>query len=127
MALKKFVMLMVMMTVTSLVYIQMHVNIYSLAYDGKQKEKEINEIVDMKSAIIYNIAKLKSAQHLGVEVLKDQSDIVFSGAEQIVRVEVSRWDFESNEAPSQDLYNRQPSFLASLFALRSEAEAHPIR
>jgi hypothetical protein len=127
MALKKFVMLMVMITVTSLVYIQMHVNIYSLAYDGKQKEKEIFKIVDMNSYIIYNIAKLKSAQHLGVEILKDQSDIVFSGSEQIVRVEVSRFDFESNEGPSQDLYSPQPSFLASLFALRSEAEAHPIR
>lgn len=126
MPLKKFVTLIVIITVMSLVYIQMHVNIYSLAYDGKLKEKEIFKLVDMNSYVVYSIAKLKSAQHLGLELLKDQSDIVFSGIDEIVRVEVSRFDFEENETPSQDLHHRQSSFLASIFSLRSEAEAHPI-
>ncbi len=127
MTLKKFFVFISIATMTCLIYIQMHVNIYSLAYEGKQKEKEIFKLVDTNSYVVYHIAKLKSAHHLGFELLTDQSDIIFSGNDQIVRIEVPGSSSGETLASSSRSHRGPINFLAGIFSLRAEAEAHPIR
>ena len=126
MNLKKFLMVTLFATVLSLFYIQMQVQIYGLAYDGKAREKEIFTLVDDNGHVSYNIAKLKSANHLGLSLLVEDGDIDFAGSEDIVQIEAPA------PVAEDQLASRHPRFgpfqrVASLFALKSVAEAKPIR
>lgn len=71
-------------TVTSLIYIHMQMQIVELAYKGKDKEKHVHELMDHNGALANQILTLKSADHLGREVLGRDGGLGFMGHERVV-------------------------------------------
>ncbi len=107
MRLSKCLMCMGMLTVISLVYIQLQVQIFDLAYRGKNKEQEIRRLVDANGNVLQNISHLKSANYLGVKLLTDDSKMRFSGRDNIVELKVSDKGLNDEQAANAPL-KRQP-------------------
>ena len=127
MRLKKFFLAIFLMTIMALFYTQMQFNIYALAYNGKEKEKEVFKLVDENSYVAYNIAKLKSVNRLGLELLTDQTDIAFLDNENIIQLKTPASLSTETRIASAAAPKSKLSLLASIFSLKSEAEARPIR
>ncbi|MDP8265997.1 MAG: hypothetical protein P9M07_03525 [Candidatus Aceula meridiana] len=126
MRLRKFFFVIFAMTIMALIYTQMQFNIYALAYNGKEKENEVFKLADENSYVAYNVAKLKSANSLGLELLTEQEDVDFLDNENIVRLETPA--SLSTEAQVASVAPKlRWNLLASIFSLKSEAEARPIR
>ena len=124
---KKFLTVILCVTAVALVYIQMQVKIYDLAYQGKNREKEIFKLIDDSGHVTYNIAKLKSSSSLGERFLAKNSDIDFLDSQHIVQLKVPT-QLAVNKFPTRDsVFKRTAGLLASVFSLKSVAEAKPIR
>jgi len=71
-------------TVTSLIYIHMQMQIVELAYKGKDKERHVHELMDHNGALTNEILTLKSADHLGREVLGKDEGMGFMGHDRVM-------------------------------------------
>lgn len=128
MSLKKFFILSVVITVFALVYIQMQVTIYDLAYQGKTREDKVTKLVDSNTNRALNIAKLKSAQSLGDWFFLKNADSDFVNQKYIVQVKASAQDMRKISPAAKPKSTLNPvSLLARVFSLKSIAEAEPIR
>ena len=90
-----------MMTVTllSLIYIHMQMNIIALAYDGKKKEQEIISLSERNGVLAYEILSLKSASKLGEKVLGNQSSLKFCDTTNVIQLVTAKpSDAGSSEA-----------------------------
>ena len=125
MKLPKCLLCIIFCTIVALVYIQMQVQIYDLAYQGKNKQKAIQQLKDENSDVIYDICTLKSANHLGVKLLSENSGMQFLDDTRIVLVETPQEVVQSDTLALSS--NRRPGFLASIFSLKSQAEARTIK
>lgn len=106
----------------SLLYIQLQVQIFDLAYQGKSRELEMQRLSDENTAILYNISTLKSANHLGEKVLSQDSGMKFLDDEHVVKLMTPVHHPENlNLVANPD----KKSFFADLFSLKSQAEAGP--
>jgi hypothetical protein len=124
MRLSKTIQVMAMFTAMSLIYTHLQMKIYDLAYQGKQKEKEVNEIFGNNSMVAYEIMKLKSSQHLGVTFLAENPSLKFSDEAKVVQLVAA--DSVGESQPTTTLsQTRVAQSLLSLLSLRSEAEARP--
>lgn len=123
MKLTQFLKGMGMITILSVIYINLQVQIYDFAYQARKKEKDIRRLVDHNGNMTYNISKLKSANHLGVKLLAQNSNMQFLDNSNIVKLETHV--SSKNERPSVAAENieKKPNVLASIFYLRSQAEA----
>ena len=123
MKLTQFLKGMGMITVLSVIYINLQVQIYDFAYQAKKEEKDMRLLVDRNGAMIYNILKLKSANHLGVKLLAQNSNMQFMDSNNVVKLETYiPWENEQRPAAAQNI-EKKPNVLASIFSLRSQAEA----
>lgn len=125
MRLGKFLKFIGAFTFLALIYIHLQMQIIDLAYQGKYKEKQINKLVEQKGNLTYSILTLKSASHLGNELLKEKSGMRFAAPEQVVRIFTSKevqWEKVSRKN-SQPAKNAQP--LLSLLSFGTQAEAKP--
>lgn len=86
MRLSKFIKFMLLVTVLSLIYIHMQMQIFDLAYKGKRKEKKIINLSENNNMLTYNILQLKSACHLGLNLLEENSGLQFSDNNSIVHL-----------------------------------------
>ena len=127
MKLSKFLMLMLFFTTVALVYIQMQVQIFDLAYQGMNKEKQIQKLIDDKSDVMYNICKLKSVNNLGVKLLQEDSDRQFLDRTDIVRIQSPEVETATPQIALSEQPGRRPNFFSSIFSLRSQAEARTIK
>ena len=71
-------------TFIALVYIHMQMKIIHLAYQGKTKEQTIRHLRDANGYLTYDILSLKSANHLGVRMLSDDSKMEFIDSSDIM-------------------------------------------
>lgn len=129
MKLKKFFLIVFATTCIALIYTQMQFNIYALAYHGKEREQKIIKLIDENSYTQYNIAKLKSANHLGFTIFTDQDEIGFLGSDQIVYLrapEILEQEMPTRIA-SMTLPQRGIKFISRVFSLRAIAEARQIQ
>ena len=125
MRLPKFVVIMLFLTIVSLVYIHLQVQIVDFAYRGKQREMQLQTLRDNHDAIAYQICRLKSANHLGVTLLAEDSKMHFVDARNVVTLAAHAQGDEyfasSGQAPKrQNVFGR-------IFSLRTQAEAGSIR
>lgn len=125
MKLPKCLLCIIFCTVVALVYIQLQVQIYDLAYRGKNKQEQIQQLKDENSDVIYHICTLKSANHLGVKVLTENSGMQFLDDTRIVLVESPQEPVSAQTLALSS--NRRLGFLASIFSLKSQAEARTIK
>ncbi len=84
MSLKVWLKIMSFATVTALIYIHMQMQIVELAYKGKDKEKRVHELMDNNGALTHQILTLKSANHLGQELLGKEEGLQFMGHDKVM-------------------------------------------
>lgn len=119
----KFLKGMAIVTIFSVIYINLQVQIYDFAYQAKKKEKDIRRLVDHNGNVTYNILKLKSANHLGVKLLAENSNMQFMDSSNVVNLE-TRIPLKSEGHPvAAPKTQKKTNVLASIFSLRSQAEA----
>lgn len=87
MRLSTFFKFMVFVTMLSLIYINLQMQIYDLAYQGKQKEGQIIKISEENGNVTYNILRIKSSNNLGTYLLDERSDMRFLDDSKIVELE----------------------------------------
>ena len=75
---------MLFLTFMALIYINMQMQIFSLGYEGKHRQKRIQELTEDNGAIIHYILALKSADHLGNELLNRNPDLRFMDRQNIL-------------------------------------------
>ena len=84
MSLKAWVKLMSFVTVIALIYLHMQMQIFDLAYKGKDKELRVHELRDRGGFLTHQIITLKSANHLGNQLLEKDSNLQFMSNEHIM-------------------------------------------
>ncbi len=89
MRLIKFIKCMSLLTVLTLVYINMQMQIFDLAYRGKQKEMVLNDLSEQNGTIAYEILKMKSAHNLGASLLTEGSGLRFRDDASVIRMAVT--------------------------------------
>ena len=127
MKLSKFIMIILFCTIISLIYIQLQIQIFELAYQGKNKEEQLQKIIDVNDRVTYNILTLKSADHLGIKLLKENSKLQFLDQEYIVRLETPSQFLEDEVLVKSADSEKNTNIFLSLFSLKSKAEASAIK
>lgn len=106
------------MTLLSLVYIHMQMQTIHMAYRGKQKQKEIHQVIESNGNLQYAILNLKSSSHLGGALLTEKSKMQFADASHIVQV-----SFYPEASREETALPRQANSLLNLLSFATEAEA----
>jgi cell division protein FtsL len=81
-------------TIIALLYIHMQMKIFELAYNGKDKERMIHELNDSNGALSHQILTLKSANHLGNQLLEHDNSLQFMDNERVMRITASAGDMQ---------------------------------
>ncbi len=126
MRLPKFILLVAFITLTCVIYVQLQVQIFELAYNGKKKETAFKELLDRKNTLMYNIYSLESAQNVGTTLLSRDVSLQFSDKSQIAKIDLPVQLAGSFEEIAKS-ENKKLSFLGNFFSLKSEAQARPIK
>ncbi len=128
MSLRKFFVLCLTVTIFSLIYIQMQVTIYDLAYQAKQREDQAMKLADNNTHATVSIARLKSAQNLGTYFFDGNGDVDFASRGNIIDVQATPAELvKADRAVSTTIVKRASSLLDKVFGFRSIAEAKPTR
>lgn len=123
MKLSKFLTIMGFLTVLALAYIHMQMGIIDLAYQGNKKEQQIKKLVEENGSAMYKILMLKSANHLGVALLNEGSDMQFADNNDIVQITVSEEFLTEHQQDRQPKLAKRTNPLLSLLSFGVEAEA----
>lgn len=126
MRLFKFFKILVAVTVVSIVYIHMQMQIFDLAYQGKTREKQIHRLTDTNGTITSDILTLKSANHLGDKFLADDTSMRFADQTRIVRLETPQPLGAESRLASVNPVRESLSFLGNFLSLTPRAEAQPL-
>lgn len=115
---------MIMVTIISLLYVQMQVVIFQSAYAANDKESQLRDLLDTKTVLVYNIDRLESAQNIGNKMLCSKAELQFTAEEQISSLKLpaqlaKSWNANSAAQQRRPRYN----LVALLFNLGSQAEA----
>lgn len=89
MKLMKSIKVMVILTGLALIYVYMQMEVISLAYEGKRRERQIIELNESNGLLAYKILQLKSANHLGDNLLKESSLLHFQDQRSVVQLVTS--------------------------------------
>lgn len=128
MKLSKFLVIVIFATIVSLIYIQLQVQIFDLAYRGKEKERRIHQLLDDKGDAMHSIYTLKSANHLGVKLLAGEPSMQFLDKDHIVLLKTSGGFSHNEHSPTlKPELAKRSNFLVNIFSLKAQAEARPIR
>jgi len=84
MSLKVWVKLLFFVTFIALIYIHMQMKIYDLAYQGKDRESHMHALRDHNGLLTHQILTLKSANHLGNQLLEKNSILQFMSNEHVM-------------------------------------------
>jgi uncharacterized membrane protein len=122
MRLSKFLQAISLFTILAFIYTHMQMQIFDLAYQGKKKEKEAIELMEYNAMVTYDILRLKSADHLGVKLLSQNSLLHFRDNNNVVQLVTSEPVGGARSAVSTPAV-KKTNFLLSLLSLRSQAEA----
>lgn len=88
------------LTVLALMYIHMQMQIIDLAYQGKDRETEIRQLLEENGNETYTILNLKSANHIGNKMLTEDSDLHFVDPVDVIQVSL---DDESDSTESEHI------------------------
>jgi len=113
---------MAIITTLALIYIHMQMQIFALAYQGKNREKQITKLKEMNGLLTYNILELKSSNHLGVKLLAENSKLKFRDSASVVELVTTQPVSEADEVRVVKV-KKAPNPLLSFLSLRSNGEA----
>ena len=118
MQLWRFIKFMFVVTVLALIYIHMQMNIFSLAYEGKQKEQRIVRLREQNGRVSNNIYEMKSASHLGRRLLTTKTELKFCDDQSVVRL------VSGKKSPDEIKMASRQDNPFSAFLQRFSREAH---
>src|SRR5690348_13262913 len=124
MSLLRFTKIVMFVTVMSLVYINMQMQIIELAYRAKSKEQQIRKLIDVNSHLTTKILTLKSSNNLGDKLLVDHKQMEFLAPQSIVEVPVK--NYKRTTATKADISlgtAKQNRSILSLLSFGAEAQA----
>lgn len=116
---------MFMITTLALIYIHMQMRIFDLAYQGKNKEKQIVELSEAAGLMTCDIQRLKSANHLGSNLLTENTELKFLDRQNIVQIVTAAPVQAANGLRSAAVPERPGtllSFVTSRFLREARAE-----
>ncbi|MCK5581172.1 MAG: hypothetical protein KAJ18_07850 [Candidatus Omnitrophica bacterium] len=122
MRLSKFIQGLVGVTILALIYINMQIQIFDMAYQGKKKEKQLMALSDNNGRVTCNILKLKSSNNLGIKLLDEGSGLKFRDQGSTVHLVTAEVLPEAKEVLSSDKPKKLSSFLRFL-PMRKQVEA----
>ncbi|MCA9403136.1 MAG: hypothetical protein KC897_05090 [Candidatus Omnitrophica bacterium] len=109
-------------TVLALSYVHMQMQIFDLAYLGKDQERTIARLDQQKQFLTYSILSIKSVHNLGHEMLGEDSGLQFANPDSIVLI--------SSREPNDDLLPGKTQLSAvkknpfsTIFSFATRAEA----
>lgn len=73
-------------TFLALIYISMQMQIVSLAYEGKAQEQEMSQLIEDKNNITYDILVMKSANHIGSQLLAADPSLNFASETAVIEI-----------------------------------------
>ena len=124
MRLARFLKFIIVGTILALIYTQMQMQIFTLAYRGKFKEKQIRKLIEENGNVTYSILTLKSSTHLGGKMLSEESVMEFAGPQNVVEVRMPKKSFSKESLKKTERSGKLSSSLLSLISIKSEqAEA----
>jgi len=122
MKLSRFIQCMTIITVVALIYINMQIQIYDLAYKGKHKEGQITDLSETNAMVNYNILQLKSSSHLGVELLAKRPDLRFGDSRHTIQL-VTMEKADGQKPLLTVVKNKRTNPFLNFFTSRAEADA----
>lgn len=123
MKLVTFIKTMGIITLLSLTYIHMQMQIFDLAYLGKDKEKMIYQLNQQNQNLTYAILRIKSANNLGFEMLGDKSGMQFVNPNNIIHISSGQKLLDDQDIESTQLSSVNMSPLTNIISFASRAEA----
>jgi len=119
----KFFKIMCIGTIVALSYIHMQMQIIDLAYQGNHKEQRIKKLIEENGNATYKILMLKSANHLGVALLNDDSDMQFADINDVIRIAASEKFLMENHLGSEPKLAKRTNPFLNILSFGVEAEA----
>jgi hypothetical protein len=110
-------------TLVALVYIHMQMNIISLAYQGKNKEKTIRGLSEDNGYLTYSILTLKSANNIGGRLLNEESDLKFIDPENVEFLPTSAEMTDEEIIPMARMEREKVNFFVNFLSFGAQAEA----
>ena len=82
-----FLKVMFVLTIVSLMYINMQMKIIDLAYQGTKKENYMDSLVEKNGNLTYAISTLKSSSHIGLKMLSGGlADMQFVNPDNVLHI-----------------------------------------
>jgi len=122
MKLCRFLKCMSIITVLSLIYINMQMQIFALAYQGKKNEKQIIELSEENGNTTFDILRLKSVNHLGLDLFAEKPVMRFQDNANVIQLVTAELTPESVEEVIPERVGKIDALL-SFLSLRTPAEA----
>ncbi len=110
-------------TIVALSYIHMQMQIIDLAYQGNQKEQQIKKLIEENGNTTYKILMLKSANHLGVALLNEDSDMQFADTDDVIQIAASDKFLMENHLGSEPKLAKRANPFLNILSFGIEAEA----
>lgn len=123
MQLGKFFKVMGFVVVLALSYIHMQMQMVDLAYKGSRKDVKIKKLIEDNGNTNYKILMLKSANHLGVAMLSEDSDMQFADARDIIQIAASQDILMDESSQIRTQLAQQTNPLLKFLSFGAEAEA----
>ncbi len=101
----------------------MQMQIFDLAYLGKDKEKMIYQLNQQNQNLTYAILRIKSANNLGFEMLGDKSGMQFVNPNNIIHISSTQKLVDEQDVNSTQLSSANANPLTSIISFASRAEA----
>ena len=114
---------MCIVTIVALSYIHMQMQIIDLAYQGNQKEQQIKKLTEENGNMTYRILMLKSANHLGVALLNEDSDMQFADTNDVIQIAASDKSLKENHLGSEPKLAKKTNPFLNILSFGNEAEA----
>lgn len=127
MSLLKFMKWIGIVTVMSLVYIHMQMQIYASGYERIAYEKQIRKLLEKNGDVTHTILTLTSSDHLGKNILEKDSKMQFVDAQNIVSLKTTSAKAARAHPDQQKISKKASNPLLSLLSFEGEAQAKPIK
>jgi hypothetical protein len=110
------------LTVLALIYIHLQTRIFDLAYQGKQRERQINDLTEQNGVMSCDIQRLKSSDHLGTNLLSAESTLKFLDSGKVLQIVTAKPEVQSKDILSSSK-PRNPQAVLSFISARFSREA----
>ena len=119
----RFLKIVGIITFVSVVYIHLKMQIIDLAYQGKAKEQLVRKLTEDNGNATYKILTLKSANHLGVKMLAENSGMQFADPKNIFEIASSQESLPENLTHKNQNISTRTNPILSFLSAGSQAEA----